>query len=310
MGKSLSDKLRDGAATRLAREALGERSDRMAPDSSGPDAPRPTVADPEAGWTRDRARKHDLLELARIAPDLAQPRKQFDRDDLDRLRDSVRARGILQPVRVRWDGERWILVAGERRYRGAVEAGLAAIPAVRVDGRPTDAEVLEEQIAEQLLRCDWSPIEEARALQCIMQLRRWEQWELCRALHLSRSSVSRSLALLELHAEVQAMIDRRELPATAAIELRKLEIAQQPAVAQAVICEKLTVPETVERVAAVRGKPDRAPRIPHKRRVLRCEGGTVTVKLKSGAVGDIEVRDALRQVLRDLDLALQPRFVA
>jgi ParB family chromosome partitioning protein len=299
MAKSALDRLRDGQANRLCREALGERST-LSPAAAPPATPPPAAADPEAGWTRDRARGVVLLELARIVPDPNQPRSHFDADELERLAASVRARGIMQPVRVRWDGERWVLIAGERRYRAALAAELASIPAMRIDGLPTEADVLEDQIAEQLLRAAWSPVEEAKALRCLGQMRGWENYQICKALHLSASNVSRSLALLELAEEVQALVDGGQLAARAAIELRKLAPEQQRTAAAAIVADGLTVEQTAQRVAELRGTPTKAPRIPHVKRVLRVDGGTVTVKLASGAIGDAEVLAALDEAANDL----------
>lgn len=298
---TLLDRLRNGTAARLCRESLGDRAD---PPPAAPVAA--PANDPEAGWTRDRARGVMLLELSRIRPDANQPRKHFDADELDRLAGSVRARGILQPVRVRWDGEWWILVAGECRYRSAIAAGLNTVPAMRIEGLATAADVLEDQIAEQLLRSTWSPIEEAKALRCLSQARGWENWQLCKALHLEPSKVSRSLALLELSEAVQELVGYGDgkLAPRAAIELRKLDSAQQLAVAQAAIGEKLNVAETVERVAAVRGKPDRPPRIPHQRRVFKVAGLVVSVKLPSPDTPDAEILAALEQLVGDLRRAL------
>lgn len=306
MGKSLLDRLRNGDVNRLCREALGERSDGSAPSLAPPSA----SADPEAGWTRDRVRGVALLELSRISPDPNQPRSQFEADELERLAASVRKRGIMQAVRVRWDGERWVLIAGERRYRAAIAAGLTSIPAMRVDGLLTPADVLEDQIAEQLLRASWSPIEEAKALRCIMQLRHWEAWELCKALHLDKSKVSRSLALFDLVEEVQALVDAGKLSAAAALKLRELEPAQQLAAAQDVIGEGLTVPQTAARVAQMRGIA-KAPRIPHQRRVFRTGAGDVlTVKLKSGEIGDVEVLAVIDEIAAQLRRAMRPRLAA
>jgi len=114
-----------------------------------------------------------------------------------------------------------------------------------------------------------------------------------KALHLSKSDVSRTLLLLELAPEVQLLIGDGSLSPTTAFELRKLAPEQQLAVAQAAIGEKLTAAETADRVAAVRGKPEKTPRIAHQRRVIKVAGGAVSVKLDSGETGDAEVLTAL-----------------
>src|SRR5262245_23845147 len=106
-----------------------------------------------------------MIRLDRIGPDPAQPRKEFDEESLARLADSMRSRGQLQPIRVRWDdsADRYTVVVGERRYRAALLAGMEAIACVVVAGSPTPEDLLEDQLVENALREDLRPIEQAQA---------------------------------------------------------------------------------------------------------------------------------------------------
>src|SRR5262245_11248422 len=129
-------------------ESIGVRN-----GPSRPILPRPAEAvagaSPKDGFTRNRAAGEMLLE--NIVPDPDQPRKEFDPAAIERLAESIKAKGLLQPLRVRWDhalGKHVILV-GERRYRAARLAGLTSVPCIFVEAEQlTEAEILEEQLIE------------------------------------------------------------------------------------------------------------------------------------------------------------------
>src|SRR5262245_59024379 len=110
-------------------------------------------------------RDEALLELPidRIEPNPLQPRKSFDGAALDELARSVKASGVIQPVVVRRAGDGYQLIAGERRWRAARQAGLERIPAIVREA--TDVESLELALVENLLRADLNPLEEAEAYQ-------------------------------------------------------------------------------------------------------------------------------------------------
>src|SRR5689334_16279181 len=107
------------------------------------------AASPKDGFSRQRAAGEMLLE--NIVPDPDQPRKEFDQASIERLAESIKAKGLLQPLRVRWNpvlGKHVILV-GERRYRASLQAGLASVPCIFVEADGlTEAEILEEQLIE------------------------------------------------------------------------------------------------------------------------------------------------------------------
>ncbi|MHB8573453.1 MAG: ParB/RepB/Spo0J family partition protein [Candidatus Dormibacteria bacterium] len=153
------------------------------------------------------------LEVAveRLRPGSHQPRRRFDPQDLADLTNSVRAHGVIQPLVVEPDGDGYLIVAGERRWRAAQAAGLATVPAV-LRGSPGST-TLELSLVENLQRADLDPIEEAEAIQELIRLQSLTQEEAARRVGRSREAVTNSLRLLELPAPVRAAIAERRLSA-------------------------------------------------------------------------------------------------
>ncbi len=131
-----------------------------------------------------------------------QPRKDFAFKSLDDLATSIKASGVIQPVIVRHHGVGYQLIAGERRWRAARQAGLERIPAIVRDA--TDAQSLELALVENLLREDLNPLEEAEAYQKLLAQFGWTQEELAQRIGRDRSSIANSLRLLRLPDEIQA----------------------------------------------------------------------------------------------------------
>ena len=117
-------------------------------------------------------RKARTIRLENLARDPDQPRQAFDAESLDRLAKSLAARGQLQPIRVRWSQEqgKYVILAGERRWRAARIAGLESLQAVVVERDLSATEILQEQLVENCLREDLQPIEQAQAFR-----RSWTQ---------------------------------------------------------------------------------------------------------------------------------------
>ena len=148
-------------------------------------------------------REESLLEVAvdQIQPNPLQPRKAFDPAALAELGASIKASGMIQPVVVRRAGAHYQLIAGERRWRAARDAGLDRIPAIVRDA--TDTESLELALIENLLREDLNPIEEAEAYQRLMAEFGWTQEEVGSRMGRDRSSIANALRLLRLPAAIQ-----------------------------------------------------------------------------------------------------------
>ena len=145
-----------------------------------------------------------LLEIpiAEIHVNPNQPRKLFDSNALQELSASIKASGVIQPVVVRRLNGSYQLIAGERRWRAARQAGLERIPAVVRDA--TDAESLEMALVENLLREDLNPMEEAEAYQKLLAQFGWTQDELAQRIGRDRSSIANALRLLRLPELLQA----------------------------------------------------------------------------------------------------------
>jgi ParB family chromosome partitioning protein len=156
--------------------------------------------------------RDDLRELAveLIAPNPHQPRRHFDDEALGALADSLRARGVLQPILVRpQPGGRYELIAGERRWRAARLAGLGLIPALV---RPRDdAESLELALIENMAREDLNPVEEARACAALVEELGLTREEVGLRVGRSRVAVSNLLRLLDLPDETLALLERGKL---------------------------------------------------------------------------------------------------
>ena len=144
------------------------------------------------------------LRISAIDPKADQPRKNFEAESLAQLADSIAANGVLQPILVRQTGDRYEIIAGERRFRGAKLAGLAEIPAIVVEA--DDLTAAKYALIENLQREDLNPYEEAVAYDRLMQEFGLSQEEIAGQLGKSRSAVANALRLLDLPAEVVKML--------------------------------------------------------------------------------------------------------
>lgn len=142
------------------------------------------------------------IPVGQIEPNPFQPRKAFDKPALDELAGSIKHSGMIQPVVVRRAGAGYQLIAGERRWRAARQAGLERIPAIIRDA--TDVETLELALVENLLREDLNPMEEAEAYQKLLSGFGWTQEELAQRVGRDRSSISNAIRLLRLPEPIQA----------------------------------------------------------------------------------------------------------
>ena len=207
---------------------------------------------------RRPVRNYGSVPIEQVTPDPSQPRTEFDEESLQELSASFAAKGQLQPIRVRWsDPEgKWIIIAGERRWRAAQMAGLATIDCFFHEGELSSSEILEEQIIENLQRRALQPMEEARSFDSLMKMNKWKKNnQVATALGIHPSKVSRALKLLRLPADIQAKIESGELPARTAYEISKLDDeSQQRAMLSDVSESKLTNQQARNRVRIKKGK--------------------------------------------------------
>ncbi len=148
--------------------------------------------------------------ISTLHPNPRQPRTHFDDTALEELAASITANGILQPILVRpRPNGGYEIVAGERRYRAALLAGLKTLPIIIRE--LTDAETLALALIENLIREDIGPLETARAFQRLMEDFGWTQEEMGRRVGKSRPAVSNALRLLELSQPMQQSLERGEM---------------------------------------------------------------------------------------------------
>jgi ParB family chromosome partitioning protein len=199
-----------------------------------------------AGTNRPQSR-HVPIELLRPSP--LQPRRRFAEDELEALAESIRARGVMQPLLVRPvadDHQRYEIVAGERRWRAAQRAGLHELPVVV--HALSDRDALEVALLENVQRQDLSPLEEADGYRRLIDDFGHTQAELASALGKSRSHIANLLRLLGLPPAVRSMLEASELSAGHA---RALLVARDPAaLARMVLARGLSVRQTEKLVQA------------------------------------------------------------
>lgn len=203
------------------------------------------------------------LPIARIRPNSFQPRRLFAREALDELTNSIRERGVLQPLLVRRVGDDYELIAGERRLRAAGEAQLTEVPAIVMD--VPDRAALELALVENLLRQDLNAIEEAEGYRDLAEKFGLTQEEIAARIGKARASVSNSLRLLSLPSEVRTFLFEGLLSVGhAKVLLGVTNEAEQNRLAEEVVQEKISVRELERRVA-------RLQRVPRKPREVRSD---------------------------------------
>jgi ParB family chromosome partitioning protein len=181
------------------------------------------------------------VPLSLVSPNPFQPRRVFDEAEMEELANSVKAKGILQPILVRKLGDGgYELIVGERRWRAAKLAGLKKIPAII---RPaTDAEAMEMALIENLQRKDLNPLEAARAYQRLMKEFGLTQEAVARALGKERSSIANTVRLLALQSEVQTWVESDQLSwGHAKVLLAVSDPEQQVRLGRRAVTERLSV---------------------------------------------------------------------
>jgi ParB family chromosome partitioning protein len=187
------------------------------------------------------------LELDRLHPNPSQPRREFPESELQELADSIRSSGILQPILVRAAGDRFEIVAGERRWRAAKVAGLTKVPVLVK--QVSDEESAVFALVENVQRTDLNAIEKAAAFQQILDRFSVSQEELARKVGIDRTSVTNFVRLLGLPKEIQDHVSRGTLSMGHARALLGLVSQEtQVQVAEDAIRRSLSVREIEETV--------------------------------------------------------------
>ncbi len=233
LGKGLSALIPDSYKDHVAAEK--EISTTAATITTEPEATVQTAVLPE----KDAA--FQLIPISRISPNADQPRKTFNAETIEELANSIREKGVLQPVIVKKkNGEMFELVCGERRFRAAALCGLNEVPAIIKDIAGED--FLEWALIENIQREDLNPLEEAEAYQRLVEERMISQEEAAKRVGKSRVTVTNTLRLLRLPQEVkQYLADGRLSAGHARALLGLLSPEHQRQMAKRIVEENLSV---------------------------------------------------------------------
>ncbi|MDY5730827.1 MAG: ParB/RepB/Spo0J family partition protein [Eubacteriales bacterium] len=214
----------------------------------GLDALLPTMQNkPEAG---------DIQEIAieKLDPNKAQPRQYFDKESLEELAQSIASKGVLSPILVVQNKTRYKIIAGERRWRAARLAKLKTVPCIIKDFN--EEEILQIALIENIQREDLNPLEEAEAMQHLMQSYGYTQEQLSQIVGKSRSSVANSLRLNDLGALAKkALIEKTLSFGHAKVLVGVKDIALQNNLCTQCILKQWTVRE-LELALAQKPKPE------------------------------------------------------
>ena len=203
-----------------------------------------------------------LLELPpdRIDPNPEQPRQHIDPERLSELAKSMAEQGVVQPLVVRRVGSRYQIIAGERRWRAAREAGLAKVPVVV--RQASDRELLEIALVENIQREELNPIEEAGAYRRLITELGYSQEQVAARVGKDRSTIANLLRLLRLPREIRGLVAEQKLSPGHARALLTLEAPEaQASIAREIVEKGLSVRDVERRVGAA-GRPARETKAP------------------------------------------------
>jgi ParB family transcriptional regulator, chromosome partitioning protein len=205
---------------------------------------------PAQDGERNRGGVRDI-EIGRISPNPNQPRTQFDEEALDELADSIRERGVLQPILLRPHGDGFQVIAGERRWRAAQRANLHAIPAIvrEID----DSTTAEIALIENIQRQDLNALEEAEGFRQLIQAHGHTQDDVAKIVHKSRSHVANLLRLLDLPEYVRASLLKGDISMGHA---RAVAAAPDPEeLTREIVAKGLSVRQAEDRARRERNRP-------------------------------------------------------
>jgi ParB family chromosome partitioning protein len=263
------------------RPALGRGLGALIP---GPARPTPG---PIAAPAASDARATSEIPVDRIRPNPDQPRRRFDAAELERLAESIRQHGVLQPIVVRSAADGFELVVGERRWRAAQRAGLASLPAVIADVAPPDR--LEWALVENVQRHDLNPIELALAFQALAE-RGVTQEQIGSRVGLDRATVANHLRLLELSRDLQADVESGALSMGHAKALLSVASAERRrALRDRIVRDQLSV-RRAEEEARELGAALRPRRTPENARVLDPDRAQLVDALRSRLKTQVRLR--------------------
>jgi len=232
----------------MAARGLGKGLDSLIPEVIGEGKGKNKKGEAEKTITPD-----EVVKITKIEPNSKQPRKNFDEDALQELSESIKQFGVIQPILVQDRKDHYEIIAGERRWRAAMIAGLKEVPVIIRNY--TEQQIIEISLIENIQREDLNPIEEAQAYKRLLTEFNLKQDEVAERVSKSRTTVTNSMRLLKLNDEVQQMVINEMISPGHARALLAIEDPElQYTMAQKVFDEKLSVRD-IEKFVKELNKP-------------------------------------------------------
>jgi ParB family chromosome partitioning protein len=241
-----------------------------------------------------------MIPVEQLQPNADQPRK--DVGDLRGLTDSVREKGVLEPLLVRYLAEsgKYMVISGERRYHAARAAGLVELPCIEKDA--DDAESLELALIENLQRKDLTPFEEADGVQALADRFNLTHEEIAKKIAKSRSSITEVLSLRTIPDHIKALCIEKGVVSKSQL----LQVAREASEAKMKnLVRRFALGTLTREQARAERNPDKKPRPDVFRYVSPGKEFKLTVKFRKNSVERQEVIQALRQVIEKLESDLQ-----
>jgi ParB family chromosome partitioning protein len=297
----------------MAKPALGRGLGALLANNSGQLKSPAQASSPSSAALPGPGDAVRQIPIGQIVPCAFQPRKDFQKESIDELAESIKANGIVQPLLVRQSGNSYELIAGERRWRAAQSLGLSEVPAIV--RAATDAQALELALVENLQRENLNPIEEALGYSQLQEQFHLTQEEISIRVGKSRTAITNALRLLKLPADLLEEVKRGSLSVGHAKVLLGLDDpSQQKSAGKAILKDALSVRQTEQLVMDLRsvkvktvhsnGKPEQPLRDAHiahlENKLTERFTTKVSLRYRQGK-GSVEIRffndDDLERVL-------------
>ena len=232
----------------VKKKGLGKGLDSLIPEKSN----KPLAKEPaEEKRESESGSGIQMMKINMVEPNRDQPRKKFDEDAILELADSIKQFGVLQPLLVRKNKDYYEIIAGERRWRAAKQAGVKEVPVIVKEY--TEQEIVEIGLIENIQRENLNPIEEAMAFKRLLEEFNLKQDEVAERVSKSRTAVTNSMRLLKLDERVQQMIIDDMISTGHARALLAIDDKdEQYNLANRIFDEKLSVRETEKLVKALK----------------------------------------------------------
>lgn len=293
------------------RGGLGKGLDSLIPGKPLGNENANTAGAAASGSAKDGNELVRMIRISKIEPDREQPRRNFKKEELEELAASIKNNGLLEPIIVQEEENRFLIIAGERRWRASQMAGLTEIPAIVK--HYTRQERVEISLIENIQREDLNPIEEANAYKRLAEEFGLKQEEIAEKVSRSRTAVTNAMRLLKLSDKVQQMVVDGSLSMGHARALIPVESAKlQEELADRIVRENLSVRE-VEKLIKDLSKKKKTPSGSKQRdasleiiyrdlarEINQALGMKVGIKGKEDGSGKLEIEFSNSDELEDL----------